>query len=339
MPSPFVAFCVLIVHSFARHWRVRQMGFVAIGLLAITVTSVAINTARPGGWQLPDRRVSRSKLTYREYASDLRTEARYDRLINEPPLPLDTRFPIRPTVPDELVPNPLDPTRSAFQSLLLTIPHAVLQNEKFLHGWALMQFSRWVVFGAFVGFILPLFTLSYASGAFGTERENRTMIWLMTRPMPRSAVYLAKWLGSLPWCLFFGVGGFVALCLAGNALGREALALYWPAAIAGTVAFSALFHLIGALFRRPVVVGLVYVFFYEALVSTLPGSMKLISLSFYVRSLMYNKATAAQYTVSMLNVSEPVSSLTAWCVLVAATISLTALGMWLFSRSEYRDDV
>jgi ABC-type transport system involved in multi-copper enzyme maturation permease subunit len=161
----------------------------------------------------------------------------------------------------------------------------------------------------------------------------------MTRPIPRSGIYLAKFLGTLPWCLAFSAGGFVAVCLAGGAHGREALARFWPAAVMGTVVFAALFHLIGALFRRPVVVGLVYVFFFEALVPALPGSLKLLSLTFYVRSLMYNEAADAGYPAEMLEVSEPVSPTTAWAVLAAATAALTLLGMWLFSRSEYRDDV
>ena len=92
-------------------------------------------------------------------------------------------------------------------------------------------------------------------------------------------------------------------------------------------------------FRRPVVVGLVYVFFFEALVPSLPGSLKLLSLTFYARSLMYNEATAAGYPSDMLEVSEPVSALTAWCVLIFATVAITVLGMWLFARSEYRDDL
>src|SRR5437763_1099991 len=81
-------------------------------------------------------------------------------------------------------------------------------------------------------FLLPLFTLAYASGAIGTEREGRTLVWLLTRPVPRPAVYLAELLGTLPWCLLFGLGGFFVLCRAGGDPGREALRLYWPAAAA-----------------------------------------------------------------------------------------------------------
>jgi ABC-type transport system involved in multi-copper enzyme maturation permease subunit len=214
-----------------------------------------------------------------------------------------------------------------------------MRSEQFLHDWTFMNFSRWVPLWVYLLFVLPLFTLSYASGAFGAEREGRTLVWLLTRPLPRSAVYLAEFVGTLPWCLAFSVGGFVLLCAVGGPPGREALRLYWPAAVAGTVAFAALFHLIGAVFRRPVVVGLVYVFFYEALVLSLPGSLKLLSLTFYTRCLMYNGAAAAGYPVEMLDVTGPVSATTAWAVLLSAAAGLTGLGMWLFARREHPDDV
>jgi hypothetical protein len=125
----------------------------------------------------------------------------------------------------------------------------------------------------------------------------------------------------------------------GGEQGRTALRLYWPAAVAGTVAFAALFHLVGAVFRRPVVVGLVYIFFFEALVANLPGSLKLLSLTFYTRCLMYNEASAAGYPVDMLEVAGAVSDTTAWAVLLIAAVGLTGLGMWLFGRGEHRDDV
>ena len=100
------------------------------------------------------------------------------------------------------------------------------------------------------------------------------------------------------------------------------------------MAFAALFHLLGATFRRPVVVGLVYVFFFEALVALLPGSLKLLSLSFYARSLIYNEAVAAGYPGPMLEVPEAVSAATAWAVLALATAGLLALGAWRFARFD-----
>jgi len=310
-------------------------------LLGITVGWVAAVTSSPAGWGLENRRPRRLPITYREYGEQLLPHRRYEALENPFRQGLKSYPPteqLREVHPIE-TPTPLDPLHDSLQNLLLSVPHAILNSPTFLKNWAFANYSRTAMLGAYVAFILPLFTLAYASGAIGTDRESRSMIWLMTRPIPRWAIYLAKFLGTLPWCLAFSGGGFVALCLAGGPIGREALGLYWPSAVAGTIAFSALFHLMGAVFRRPVVVGLVYIFFFEALVAALPGSLKLLSLTFYARSLMYNGATARGYPGGMLDVPGAVPAATAWVVLTVATLSLTGLGMWLFTRTEYRDDV
>lgn len=322
VPRFLRSFGVIVAHTFGRHWRVRQMGWAALGLLALVVAAVAIVGQRPGGWGLADRKVRKAPFTYRHYAQALLPAARYGTVVDP-----------------NLFPRPWNPTANGIQSLILSIPYAVLQSEKFEEDYKFVNFTRWVVLGSYLGFVLPLFTLAYASAAIGAERENRSLVWLLTRPVPRSAVYLATFVGTLPWCLLFGVGGFAALCLAGGDVGLKALAAFWPAAVGGTIALAALFHLFGALFRRPIVVGLVYVFFYEALVASLPGSLKKFSLTFYTRSLMHGEARDAGYPGAMLDVSEPVSPATAWAVLVLVTAALTTLGMWWFARSEQRDDV
>ena len=158
--------------------------------------------------------------------------------------------------------------------------------------------------------------------------------------MPRWSVYLAKFLGGLPWCLLASGGGFVVLCLAGGSLGQRALQTYWPAVVAGTISFAALFHLIGALFRRPAVVGLVYIFFFETLVANLPGSLKQLSLNYYVRSLLYNEATAnlSVVTPESLDVYAPLDSSTAWATLIGVTLVLTLIGGYLFGRQEPQEE-
>ena len=328
------AFAMLTVHSFQRHWRVKQMGWVSVGLLALVVVWVTLVTMR-GAWGLENRRVARSFPSYREYAEQNLPPNRYDIRRYDS---IARSSEVAPIFQYE-VPSPFNPLKDNIQSLILSIPHAVIQARHPMQEWAYVNFTRWAIMVGYVGFVLPLFTLSYASAAFGTERESRSLVWLMTRPLPRTAIYLAKFLGTLPWCVMFSLGGFTAMCLAGGNYGKTAFGMYWPAAVIGTVAFAALFHLVGALLRRPVVVGLVYVFFFEALVAALPGSLKLLSLSFYIRSLMYNSASSAGFPTELLDMIHSVPDRNAWIFLTAAAAGLTGLGMWLFSRLEYRDDI
>ena len=204
----------------------------------------------------------------------------------------------------------------------------------------LAVFSRWVVFLLYLGFLLPLFSLSFATGAIGYERESRSLVWLMTRPLPRSGVYLAKFLGVLPWCLALNVGGFGLLCLAGGETGRHAFGLYAPAIFAGSLAFAAVFHLFGALFPRPAIVGLLYAFFFETMLSELPipGTLKRLSVNYYTRCLLYSAGETEGVPTETSSLFVPVTPTTAWAVLLGVAVVVTIVGMWLCGRNEYRDD-
>ena len=76
------------------------------------------------------------------------------------------------------------------------------------------------------------------------------------------------------------------------------------------------------------------------LVANLPGSLKQLSLNYYVKSLLYNEATAAVTTATpeSLDVYAPADPVTAWVTLLAAACGLTLLGMYLFGRQEPRDE-
>lgn len=316
------AFWAMVAFSFRRQWRVRQTGWAAFGLLAIMAVTVGVISHGPNGWDIgnrPARVADRGKnkvtvMTYREYSEE--------RLIMY-----------------QIVPGPGD--LQAMKIALFAPFRCVVAHEKFRQDWAFLSLTRWVVLVMYLGFLLPLFTLSYAAGALGTEREGRTLIWLASRPLPRWGIYLAKWLGSLPWCLAASLGGLALLSAAAGELGWRAFVSYWPAAVAGTLAFAALFQLIGAVFRRPAVIGLVYIFFFETLVANLPGSLKQLSLNYYVRSLIYNEVSAvsSSATPGNLDVYAPTDSLTAWLTLLGATIILTLLGMFLFERQEPTEEV
>ena len=156
----------------------------------------------------------------------------------------------------------------------------------------------------------------------------------------KMAEFIAKFLGVLPWCLGVSLLGFAAVCLVGGDVGRQAFRVYLPSVLAGTVGLAALFHLIGAIFRRPAVVGLVYVFFFETLVANLPGSLKRLSLNYYIRSMMYDGASSvAAVPEDQLDVYDPVTPTTAWIVLMLASAALTLVGMWWFAKQEPREEV
>jgi ABC-type transport system involved in multi-copper enzyme maturation permease subunit len=249
----------------------------------------------------------------------------------------------------ELLPGPGD--SFAIREAVFAAFRAAASDPRVRDDHAFTNFSKDVVFTLYLAFLLPLFTLAYASGAVGGEREGRTLLWLTTRPLPPWAIYLAKLAATLPWCVAVCGLAFVVLGLAGGEQGRKAVLVYWPQAVAGAVAFGCVFHMVGAVFRRPTVVALVYVFFFEVLVANLPGGLKQFSLNYYLRSLFYNRLATATPNALLRELRplvegdkdpvarfDPAEPLTAWIVLLVVSVGVTAVGAWLFGRLEPKDE-
>ena len=307
-PSAVRAFFALTWLTLRRQWRVRALGWATFGLVALITLSVALITTGRNGWGFDTRWSGRYRTLYRDYVHVL----------------------------DVAMALPVPGAAYGVEAGVFGAFRAMLADPQFLADFAFLNFSRWVVFGLYLGFLLPMINLAFASGAIGGEREGRTMIWLFTRPQPRAAMYVAKFLGVLPWCVLVSLAGLAAVCAAGGPVGRQAYVAFAPDIALGSVAFAALFHLLGAMVKRPAVVGLAYVFFFETLVANLPGSLKQLSLNYYVRSALFDAASSRVSTLTpeALDVYAPADGLSARLTLVVATVAVTALGAFLFGRAE-----
>jgi len=303
-PSPVRAWLHLVLLSFQRQARSRQMVWIAMILLGLATAFIAVNTAADrwgmDHWRSPPG----YGLTYQtwwlaEWWSTRR-------------------------IPNQIA--------SAGPDAILISWQAALDRSGFF------VFSDWIVFRTFLSFLLPIWSLSFATEAIGGEQEAGSMVWLLSRPISRSAIYLAKFVALLPWGLGLNLGGFGILCLVGGWPGQLAFRLYWPAVLAGSLAFCSLFHLMGACFRRPAVVAIVYSFFLESVLGNMPGYMKRISIGFYTRCLMFesieNRGLSSPEKPSIFL---PVDGATAWLVLVGLTVLFLVAGMVVFSRAEYHE--
>jgi ABC-type transport system involved in multi-copper enzyme maturation permease subunit len=301
--SPWRAWQYLVLLSLRRQARAHWLVWVSLGLLAITSIIIYLNTANHR-WNMGHWRLRRSPVTYAQALAQLEAAGQ----LPWSPAARGVHF----------------AATSSWVTAAQVTPSLVL-------------FSNFIVFSLFATFLLPLWTLSFATEALGREREAQTLIWTLVRPIARPALYLAKYLAALPWCLAFNLGGLLLLCWLGGEPGRLAFRLYWQPALWATVAFAALFHLIGACMRRPGVVALLYAFFLETVAGNMPGHFKRLSVSFYMRCMMFDNARDFGIGPERPWIYQPVSGTTALAVLIVATLALLAAGMFFFSRSESLD--
>ncbi len=303
--SPWRAWGKLLQFCFWRHLRIRQMVWIALSLLALATLAVLIVDTM-AGWDLAERRPRRRSLEYGETAALIQTVSAFGQWA---------------------------PGISATAEAVAASAGSYLTHTEFA------VFSRWVVFQVFLGYLMPLLTLAFATSSLGSERESRSLIWLLNRPLPRWSIYLAKFLSTLPWVVALNLLGLAGICWAAGPPGERAFVQYWPAVVGGTLAYTALFHAMGSIFRRPAVIALLYAFFVENFVGDLPGSWKRISISFYTRCLVYEGAEAEGWSLTNPTIFMPVLPSTAWIMLGVLTVGLTFVGMAWFARAEYRENV
>ena len=200
------------------------------------------------------------------------------------------------------------------------------------------ELARQIVLPLYMGFLLPVICLGYASAAIADERTDETLVYLLTTNIPRPLVYLSKYAAALLLTLGMALGGLAALCLVPGEIGREALGVFWTVTVCATAAYVGLFLLFSAMVRRATFLSLAYALMIETLTGNIPGFVKRITVSFYAKSWLYESGEPlglAPKEGVALSLFDPVSAATAQAVLGLASAGFIALGMWIFSRKEY----
>ncbi len=201
---------------------------------------------------------------------------------------------------------------------------------------AFSRFSEVFVVPIFTLFLLPICALAYATSSIGGDREDRTLLFLLVRPIPRWLILFAKWSATLPIVLALVLGSFYFYChLALPGSGTEVFRTYLPPVFLMTLAYVSLFHLFAVMFRHATITALVYALFMEALLGNMPGVIKRVAVSFYGRSMMYRHV--GDQFLEEPTVFESLPLVTSAWALVAIAVGGLLLGALIFSRREYRD--
>lgn len=133
-----------------------------------------------------------------------------------------------------------------------------------------------IVGGLGFAVVLPVMALIVGTGVLGSEIDDGTVVHILTKPLPRTEIILAK------LAVATGVTALVAglpLLVVGLIAGDTRLGLgLFVAAIAGSFAYCGLFLALSLLTRRPVLVGLAYVLLWEGLLTNLLRGTRLLSV-------------------------------------------------------------
>jgi ABC-type multidrug transport system permease subunit len=149
-----------------------------------------------------------------------------------------------------------------------------------------------IIWGPYLRFIVPVLGVFYGTSLIADEVEDKTITYLFTRPISRGAVLVGKYLAYLACTVFVVLPSVVLVYLLIVPI-RGSLGATFPDLLTdllllalGLIAYGALFAFVGAKFKRPLLIGLVFVFGWEQLALVLPGYLKQFTIMYYLQALV-----------------------------------------------------
>jgi ABC-2 type transport system permease protein len=193
-----------------------------------------------------------------------------------------------------------------------------------------------------LGFVLVILAVVFCTSVVAQEVEDKTIVYLLTRPIPRFRILTVKFLPALfvtlvtVWLalILAAITAFGPSHLTGTPVGRD-LAI----APIGVLAYGTVFLLLSTLVNRPLIFGLLYTFGWETWVPNLPGNFQKLSLMAYLRVLAPHADTSSDevdITQALSNVTQDaITKHLAWTALISVIIISFGLALFAFSTREY----
>ena len=207
-------------------------------------------------------------------------------------------------------------------------------------GPALFGMMIWLLY---IRFIVPVLGVFYGTSLIADEIDDKTITYLFSRPIPRSAVLIGKYLAYLVCTSLLVLPSvvlvyFLIVPLGGGDIGQQfpSLAADLGMLALGLAAYGALFALVGARLKRPLVAGLVYAFGWEPGVLLFPGYLKRATIGYYLQALVpHSMPQDSAVTVIMQVFQEIPSIATSLVSLAVITVGTLWLAGWAVERREY----
>jgi ABC-2 type transport system permease protein len=176
--------------------------------------------------------------------------------------------------------------------------------------------------------ILPLAMLLFATAAFGNELVDRTLGYLTMKPVARWRIVLPKLLAAI---LVGGIpvaaAGFLAVALTEGGLGGPLAT--GVGLLAGAAAYAAIFTWAGLATRHALLIGLVYVFVWEATLAAYLDGIRFLSVRRYSLSLIH-----ALDEARLQSVDDPLSAGVAVVAVAIVVVGFTLLAVRKLRRMD-----
>src|SRR5271157_5038657 len=214
-----------------------------------------------------------------------------------------------------------------------------------LHGSSpaeLLQFA--LLFYLIPHALAPLAALLCSGGIIRDEVEEQTLTYLLLRPLARTAIYAVKLFASILTAAlltsFFTVTTLLLIALLTHESMRVELLRQGAMIVVifslAQVAYCGLFALLALLMRRALLIGVVYIIFFEGLLANFDTIAGHMTVMYYFRVLVLRWLEPVSGAVWKLDLKTAPGSAACVLTLLGAGLLLTILGSLIFAAREFR---
>jgi ABC-type transport system involved in multi-copper enzyme maturation permease subunit len=189
----------------------------------------------------------------------------------------------------------------------------------------------------YIRFIVPVLGVFYGTALIADEVDDRTITYLFIRPIQRASVLIGKYLAYLACTTLIVLPSvvlvyFLIVPMRGGSIGAGFPSLLADLAmmVVGLASYGAVFALVGARLKRPLVIGLVFAFGWEPGVLLFPGYLKRLSVAYYLQALVPHAMPNDAAASILLRVVSEVPRVS----VALASLALISVGaLWLAARA------
>ncbi len=187
--------------------------------------------------------------------------------------------------------------------------------------------------GLIITAVLPLCTLVFGTTALGSEIEDGTAVYLLSKPLPRYQVIGAKLAAAwLPAVVLVSLSTAISATIALLGTGGASILVGFTVATAlGCLAYSCLFVLLSVVTSRALIGGLIYVFLWEGVVTELLSGTRIFSIRQYTLGVADLIANTSHRTFEA-----DLGGVSALVLMAVASVAAVALAIRRLDRFEIR---
>ncbi|MFI7385312.1 ABC transporter permease [Streptomyces sp. NPDC049813] len=126
--------------------------------------------------------------------------------------------------------------------------------------------------------MVPLIGVIAGTGAIGPEIDDGSVVYLLSKPVKRPTIIFTKLIVAVAVTMVFSAVPTLIAGLILNGNGQQIAVAYTIAALVASIAYAAIFLLLGTVTRHAVVFGLVYALVWEALFGSLVSGARTLSV-------------------------------------------------------------